>query len=223
MNAAHTAAAVADHPAEHLAHQFDDPQQQRQAAELGMWLFLVTEVMFFGGLFLAYLVYRLPNEQAFAHASRHLDPLLGGINTLVLLASSLLMALAVHAAEHGRRRWLPILLVGTMLLGGVFLGIKAYEYQHKYHDGLMPRMSAYDKLPGAERIFLNLYFLMTGVHAIHMVIGIGLLAVLSIAAFATQGRAPRATTVHVAGLYWHFVDIVWVFLYPFLYLIAVHR
>ena len=204
-----------------LAHQFEDLEQQREADELGMWLFLVTEVMFFGGLFLAYIVYRAQNEAGFAAGSHHLDATWGAINTAVLLCSSLSMALAVHAAQHGRRFALVVLLGLTMVLGCVFLGIKFYEYHHKYVEQLIPGMAAYWKLTNNyERIFLNLYFVMTGVHAVHMIIGIGMLLWLLVAALRGGMIGARSTPVHVVGLYWHFVDIVWVYLFPFLYLVS---
>ena len=214
-----TGGAIDDHGP--LAHQFEDLEQQREADELGMWLFLATEVMFFGGMFLAYIIYRMQNEAGFAAGSHHLDATLGGINTAVLLSSSLSMALAVHAAQHSRRGALVVLLGLTMVLGCVFLGIKFYEYHHKYEEQLVPGMAAYWRLGNNyERIFLNLYFVMTGVHAVHMVIGIGMLITLLVIALRGGMTGPRSTPVHMVGLYWHFVDIVWVYLFPFLYLVS---
>jgi len=207
-----------------LAHHFDDLEQQHDAATLGMWVFLVTEIMFFGGLFLGYTVYRWKYPHIFADASRHLDTTIGAVNTAVLLASSLTMALAVHAAQTSRRRALVGLLLATMLLGSVFLGVKAYEYRDKYVHHLVPGVDfVYE--PGARpqlQIFFLFYFFMTGMHALHMVIGIGLLGV--IAALAWRGRygADYYNPVEVTGLYWHFVDIVWIFLFPLLYLIGAH-
>jgi cytochrome c oxidase subunit III len=209
---------------EALAHHFDDLEQQHDAATLGMWVFLVTEIMFFGGLFLGYTVYRWKYPDVFAEASRHLDTTLGAVNTAVLLASSLTMALAVHAAQTSRRRALVAFLLATILLGSVFLGVKAYEYLDKYHHHLVPGVDfVYEA--GARpqlQIFFLFYFFMTGMHALHMVIGIGLLGV--IAALAARGRygAHYYNPVEVTGLYWHFVDIVWIFLFPLLYLIGAH-
>jgi cytochrome c oxidase subunit III len=209
-----------------LAHHFHDLRQQRESAELGMWLFLVTEFMFFGGLFLAYFIYRSSYPDDFAAGGHTMNALLGTINTAVLLTSSLTMALAVDAAHHARRQAVVRLLAATIALGLVFLAIKAYEYDHKYHEHLIPfaGLPSSDELQGRPGMisFLNLYFLMTGLHAFHMVIGIGLLLVLM--ALAWRGRLPpeRAIVVHNAGLYWHFVDLVWVYLFPFFYLISAH-
>jgi len=207
-----------------LAHQFSDLRQQREAAELGMWLFLATECMFFGGLFLAYFVYRHWYLNEFALGSRSMDVTLGSVNTAVLLTSSLTMALAVHSAHLSRRVALMRLLTVTMLLGVIFLAIKAYEYHHKYEAHLIPFAGMTFRYTGAERAgtatFFNLYFLMTGLHALHMVIGVGMLAVLLLLAARGGLLADRSIVVHNAGLYWHFVDLVWVFLFPFFYLVA---
>ena len=191
-----------------------------------MWLFLVTEFMFFGGLFLAYFIYRSEHADDFAAGGHTMNVWLGTINTTVLLTSSLTMALAVDAAHHGRRQALMGLLGATIALGVVFLAIKTHEYQHKYHEHFIPfaGLPLSEELQGSPGMitFFNLYFLMTGLHAFHMVIGIGLLLVL--VALAWRGRLPaeRAVVVHNAGLYWHFVDLVWVYLFPFFYLIAAH-
>jgi cytochrome c oxidase subunit 3 len=209
-----------------LAHHFEDLDQQREAAELGMWLFLITEFMFFGGLFMAYLAYRYWYPAGFAAASHTMDIPLGTINTAVLLTSSLTMAIAVHAAREMNRRLLISCLLATMFFGIVFLGIKTYEYHHKYEEHLIPFAGlpfAWEKSGGASiegvQTFLNLYFLMTGVHAFHMVIGLAMLGMLVVMAIRSQ-RQSHATLVHNIGLYWHFVDLVWVYLFPFFYLVA---
>lgn len=216
---------VAEHPPG-LAHHFESVSQQREAAELGMWLFLVTEVMFFGGLFLAYLIYRSWYPQQFIAGSHTMDLWLGTINTAVLLTSSLTMALAVHAAEASHRKQLMLLLVATIVLGAVFLGIKVVEYQHKYEHGSIPFLGLkpdYLKTPEGPGMaaFFNLYFLMTGLHALHMVIGIGVMLTLLCLAWRGGLLGPRAIIVHNTGLYWHFVDLVWVYLFPFFYLVGV--
>ena len=207
-----------------VAHHFDSPDQQREAASLGMWVFLVTEVMFFGGLFLAYVVYRGSFPHAFAAASRELDIVLGTTNTALLLASSLTMALAVRAAQLGRRLPLVVFLALTMALGSVFLGIKMYEYHHKFVEGLFPggafRFSG-PEAPHAE-MFFCLYFAMTGLHALHMVIGLGVLAVMLVLGARGRFGPLYHNPVECAGLYWHFVDIVWIFLFPLLYLVGRH-
>jgi cytochrome c oxidase subunit 3 len=234
----------ASHPA--LQHHFENLEQQREAGALGMWVFLVTEIMFFGGMFLAYTLYRTQYPAAFASASNHLDLTLGAINTVVLILSSFTMALAVYSAQVGKRRNLIICLVFTIILGLTFLGIKAVEYHDKYVDNLIPGQlipgrpfnpavqehgTPYDKhklhlLPGATvknvEMFYWIYFAMTGMHAVHMIIGVGLLSV--ILWFAWRGRyGPEYhNPVEISGLYWHFVDIIWIFLFPLLYLLGRH-
>jgi len=207
-----------------VAHHFDDAEQQRDASSLGMWLFLVTEIMFFGGMFTAYVVYRAAYAEAFAAASHHLDIVLGTINTAVLIGSSLTMALAVHAAQTGNRRSLQLFLVLTMVLGCVFLGIKGVEYSHKFHEGHVP--GPFFTWEGADagnaELFFSLYFGMTGLHALHMIIGIGILAILLLQATRGWYGPHYHTPVELTGLYWHFVDIVWIFLFPLLYLIGAH-
>jgi cytochrome c oxidase subunit III len=228
--------------AAHLAHHFDDVEQQYTAAELGMWIFLATEVLFFGGLFCGYTVYRYWYPSAFIVASHRLDVTLGAINTGILLTSSLTMALAVHAAQTGGRRSVAVLLALTALLGCSFLGIKGIEYHHKFEEHLVPGTSfAFSTTPhtneevgtevplptmavanediGHVELFFSFYFAMTGLHALHMIIGAVILGVLIIAASRGAFSASYFTPVEMTGLYWHFVDIVWVFLFPLLYLV----
>jgi cytochrome c oxidase subunit 3 len=216
--------ALASHPRT-LAHQFNDLTQQRQASELGMWLFLATEFMFFGGLFLAYVVYRRFYPVEFAEGSHSMDLTLGTINTAVLLTSSLTMALAVAASERSKQRSVAWLLTLTAMLGLIFLGIKGFEYHHKYEARLIPFAGlpfAYHGLREQAGVatFLNLYFVMTGLHALHMIIGIAILALLIVMAVRQRLPADRSIVVNNVGLYWHFVDLVWVYLFPFFYLIA---
>jgi len=215
------------HAAQHpkLQHHFDNLDQQFEASAMGMWVFLVTEILFFGGLFLAYMIYRLAYPEAFAEASHELDVVLGGVNTAVLIGSSLTMAMAVWSAQLGKRSGQLLFLALTIGLGLVFLGIKAVEYSHKFEHGLVPGPDfRFDgaRDPIHSQLFFSLYFVMTGLHALHMVIGIGIMAVLFVMAF--KGRFTRAyhTPVEISGLYWHFVDIVWIFLFPLLYLIDRH-
>jgi len=211
------------HPA--LAHHFDDLAQQKEAATLGMWVFLATEVLFFGGLFLVYSVYRAWYADAFAVASHELDVTLGTINTAVLITSSLTMALAVHAAQLGQRRLVIIFLVATMALGAVFLGIKTVEYYHKFVEHHVPGPSfAFEPREYARhaQIFFSLYFIMTGLHALHMVIGLGIMTWMLWWAWRGTITAEYYSPIEVSGLYWHFVDIVWIFLFPLLYLIGRH-
>jgi cytochrome c oxidase subunit 3 len=207
-----------------LAHHFDNLEQQREATTLGMWVFLVTEVLFFGGLFMVYLVYRSWYPDAFAAGSHELDITLGTINTAVLITSSLTMALAVHAAQLGERRRLMMFLVVTMALGATFLGIKGVEYYHKFAEHHVPGPGFVFEKEYARhaQLFFSLYFLMTGLHALHMVIGIGIM--LWMLAWSWKGTvtAEYYSPIEISGLYWHFVDIVWIFLFPLLYLLGRH-
>lgn len=208
-----------------LREQFDTPAQQKEASTLGMWIFLVTEVMFFGGLFTAYIVYRGFYPEAFGRASSTLDVAIGAFNTAVLIVSSLTMALAVHAAQIGARRLIVIFLLLTILFGGVFLGVKAYEWHHKWEEHLVPGPNFYlpgEPVQGQAQLFFSLYFAMTGLHALHMVVGIGILTVLAVWAHRGRFGTHYYSPVDMAGLYWHFVDIIWIFLFPLLYLINRH-
>jgi cytochrome c oxidase subunit III len=211
--------AAEHHPA--LTHHFRNLPEQKEAATLGMWVFIAQEVMFFGGLFLAYTVYRALYARTFAEASHHLDWKLGACNTAVLIGSSLTMALAVHAAALGHRKATVRYLLLTIALGAVFLGVKVVEYHDKFVHHLVPgagfQFEGGD--PRAAQMFYSLYFALTGLHALHMVIGIPILA--TVAFLAHRGRYSPAyhTPVELTGLYWHFVDIVWIFLFPLLYLI----
>lgn len=208
-----------------VAHQFDDAKQQQLASNLGMWMFLVTEFMFFGGLFLTYTIYRSAYPDVFRHASHMLNIALGGINTAVLITSSLTMALSVWSAHTDRKKSLIFYLVLTLLLGLVFLVIKTFEYSHKFHEHLIPGphfdFSHFHGVRQAQ-LFFALYFVMTGLHATHMVIGMGVLIYLIIEAKKGKFGSSYFNPIEVTGLYWHFVDIVWIFLFPLLYLIGRH-
>ena len=208
-----------------LAHHFDDLEQQREAATLGMWVFLVTEVLFFGGLFAVYAVYRSSYPDAFAAASSHLVVWAGAVNTVVLITSSLTMALAVHAAQEGDRRRLMTGLALTLTLGTAFLGIKGYEYSVSFAEHHVPGPDFRFDDPRHvlhAQLFYSLYFLMTALHALHMIIGLGLLATMWW--WSWRGRVTKeySSPIEISGLYWHFVDIVWIFLFPLLYLIGRH-
>jgi cytochrome c oxidase subunit 3 len=229
--ATHSPAEASEAP--ELSVQFDDLEQQHRASSLGMWMFLATEVMFFGGLILAYVVYRATSPAEFAAASRHLNLWLGCLNTVVLLGSSLTMALAVRASQLHDRRSLLRYLAATMLLGACFLGIKAIEYGQEYYEHLIPGLNF--QTPGNVlettgqssldsrrfEMFFVLYFFMTGLHAVHLIIGIVLVGTMAFLVGRNWFSGSAETQIDVTGLYWHFVDIVWVFLYPLLYLIDV--
>ncbi|HUR98854.1 MAG TPA: cytochrome c oxidase subunit 3 [Pyrinomonadaceae bacterium] len=286
-----------------LQHQFEDMKQQEESVSIGMWMFLVQEIMFFGGLFTVYLVFRSKFPMAFAAGSNHLNAFWGGLNTLVLIVSSLTMALSVYYAQKGNRNMQVMLILLTMLFGAVFLGVKAIEYTDKYNDGLVPvtgwnkkvkqgaghdaaaalpfetKVSAAEEHGGAEhayvnptgdfqwhdtslvahalenqardpkgnylteservgyfsndqidankfrdkvRIFFWIYFVMTGLHALHMIVGLGLMTWLAWKAWRGSFGPDYFAPVEMSGLYWHFVDIVWIFLFPLLYLLGRH-
>lgn len=216
-----------------LAHQFDDLDQQHEASNLGMWIFLATEVMFFGGMFAAYTVYRHEYFAAFEAGSRLLNWKFGATNTAVLICSSLTMALGVHAAQLGKRKTLIVFLLLTMLLGLAFLGVKfTFEWSRDWTEHLIPglnwapqaellgRWSEVHAAPPQVELFMFFYFGMTGLHALHMVVGIGLMMILVFMARAGKFTPENPNPVEMSGLYWHFVDIVWIFLFPLLYLIG---
>jgi cytochrome c oxidase subunit 3 len=282
-----------------LQHQFDDMAQQEESVSIGMWMFLVQEIMFFGGLFTAYLVYRSKYPMAFAAGSNHLDAFWGGLNTLVLIVSSLTMALTVYYAQKSNRMMQVVMIVLTMIFGATFLGVKVIEYSDKYEHSLIPvqgwnkrtkegehtssnivlpfettavaaesspagsvhqanprgefqidkendmklpkmaedgkflteyeRVGYYsngvldaDKFRDKVRIFFYLYFVMTGLHALHMIVGLGLMTWLLWTAWKGYYNHDYYMPVEMSGLYWHFVDIVWIFLFPLLYLLGRH-
>lgn len=208
--------------------QFDSPLQQKEAAHAGIWVFLVTEVLMFGALFTAYTIYRHLYPAGFAEASRRTDLFLGTLNTGVLLTSSLTMALAVHNAGLGRRGALLFFIMATMTLGTGFLAIKGVEWSKEIHEHLLPgpRFQLAESFPGETRqvqLFFALYFIMTGLHALHMIIALGLMTYIAATAWRSRYGPDYFTPVEVSGLYWHFVDIVWIFLYPLLYLVGGRR
>jgi cytochrome c oxidase subunit 3 len=206
------------------AHQFESATQQREAATLGMWLFLATEVLFFGAMFLAYTVYRVSYPAVFREASNHTLIVFGTVNTAILLLSSFVMVQAVKAAEMQKRFLAGALLGLTAGLGAVFLVIKGFEYAHEIHEGLLPgrHFQWTGANPHTAQMFFYLYFLMTGVHALHVAIGIALLSVFAMRILITVRVARLTTAIDLLGLYWHFVDVVWVFLFPLLYLAGRH-
>ncbi len=235
-----------------LRHHFADVEQQRNAASLGMWWFLGTEIMFFGGMFCGYLIYRRIYFPEFAVASRSISLFWGTLNTAVLICSSLTVAMAVRAAQLGKRQLQVKLLLATLFFGIVFLGVKAKEWTDKYKEHHIPTFSEYNAISGegnliegheellgldklkndpvkyqqrkAEiqqrtKIFFSLYFALTGMHAIHMIVGVGIFAVITFVAWKGRFTPEYHTPLEIAGLYWHFVDIVWIYLFPLLYLI----
>jgi cytochrome c oxidase subunit III len=234
-----------------LRHHFADEEQQRNAASLGMWWFLGTEIMFFGGMFCGYLVYRRIYFPEFAVASRSLDLIVGTLNTAVLICSSLTVAQSVRAAQLGNRKLQVRLLLATIFFGLVFLGVKGYEWRNKYEEHHIPtfdynviggkgdlikanaKFLGIDKLQNDPvklrareaqiqdhtKVFYSLYFALTGMHALHMVVGVGIFSVITFMAWRGKFTPEYHTPLEIAGLYWHFVDIVWIYLFPLLYLI----
>jgi cytochrome c oxidase subunit III len=249
-----------------LRHHFDTMTQQKEAAVLGMWVFLLTEILFFGGLFVAYMIYRIWYFDAFAEASRSLDLFWGGLNTAVLIGSSLTMAMAVRGAQTNKRKATVNWLILTMILGAVFLGVKVIEYADKFEHHHVPGPNfvwasehapagaseggapehpstalgageapaaassaehrqlslSPEQLQNTTQLYFSLYFTMTGLHALHMIIGIGLMSLITWMAWTGKFDEQYYTPVEMSGLYWHFVDIVWIFLFPLLYLVERH-
>jgi len=217
-----------------LRHHFANPEQQKEASVLGMWVFIAQEILFFGCLFATYLVYRSSYPHAFADAAGHLDWKLGAVNTVVLIFSSFTMAMAVHSAAHGKSKAIVAWLAATILLGSVFLGVKVVEYGDKFEHHLVPgkafhytvhheaNLAADPDLAKHAQLYYGLYFGMTGLHALHMIIGIPILAWIAWRASRGEFGPHYDSPVEITGLYWHFVDIVWIFLFPLLYLIGAH-
>jgi cytochrome c oxidase subunit 3 len=208
-----------------LREQFDTAAQQKDASTLGMWVFLITEIMFFGGMFMMYTVYRSVYPHIFGLASSTLNEAVGAVNTAVLLCSSFTMVLAVRAGQLGKRRAVMLFLVLTIILGLVFLGIKGFEWTEKFHEHHVPGPSFHlegTPMQGQAQLFFSLYFAMTGLHALHMVIGCGIMLFLLLETWRAKYSAEYYTPIDVGGLYWHFVDIIWIFLFPLLYLIDRH-
>ncbi len=219
------------HPNPHVHEQFDDPEQQHEAGTLGMWTFLATEVLFFGAMLTGYTAYRLWYNRDFAWASHeHMYFWAGAINTAILLCSSLTVALSVHAAKEGNRRLLLILLLLTIAFGVGFLGVKTFEYTGHIREHLAPGYDFHPEPPKAGwveagvaephvQLFFVFYWILTGIHATHLIIGIGLMAALAIMTRRGKFSPEYYNPVEIGGLYWHFVDVVWIFLFPLLYMV----
>lgn len=205
-----------------VAEQFEDLPQQTEATHLGMWTFLATEVLFFGGLFLSYIVYRHFYEADFIAAIKHTDIFYGTLNSTLLLTSGLTMALAVQAAAENRKKVIAPLLMVTIVLGLGFIASKGLEYHNDITDHLVPGPNFDPTLPPHAQIFFWLYWFMTALHGVHMIVGIGILSVMTVMARRGKFSAQYYTPLEITGLYWAFVDIVWIFLYPLLYLIGRH-
>jgi len=210
-----------EHPA-YLAHHFSEVEQQRESAKLGMWIFLLTEILLFGGLFCAYAIYRAWHPDMFYNAHAFLNVYLGTLNTVVLISSSLTMALAIRRMQLDDRRGAVAFLMLTLLFAAVFLVVKYFEYSHKFHLGQLPgKYYTFTGVKGANpHIFFGIYFAMTGLHGIHVLAGMS--AIGWVLAKTVRGRFSSAyyTPMEMTGLYWHLVDVIWIFLFPLLYLIG---
>jgi len=209
------------HPA-HLQHHFSDSEQQASASKLGMWLFLLTEMLLFGGLFAAYSIYRAWNPEMFYEAHKQLNVQLGMINTIVLITSSVTMALAIRSIQLNKRKIAVRFLIATLLFAAVFLVIKYFEYSHKFHLGQLPgKYYTFTGLQGANpHIFFSIYFMMTGLHGIHVIGGMGLIGWMLSRTTRNHFSPEYYTPLEMTGLYWHLVDLIWIFLFPLLYLIG---
>jgi cytochrome c oxidase subunit 3 len=206
----------------HLQHHFADLQQQRESAKLGMWIFLVTEILLFGGLFCFYAIYRAWNPDVFYNAHRVLDIRLGTLNTVVLITSSLTIALAIRSIQLGWKGRSLLLLICTFLLALTFLIVKYFEYSHKFHLGQLPgKYYTYSGIEGTNpHIFFSAYFLMTGLHGIHVIAGMSLIGWLIFRTRRGDFSAEWYTPVEMTGLYWHLVDLIWIYLFPLFYLVG---
>ena len=220
-----TATTIAGHGPEHapgLQHHFTEMEQQFDSAKIGMWLFLVTEILLFGGLFVGYGIMHSFYPEAFASAHHHLDRRLGALNTVVLLVSSWTMVMGVASAAAGKQRNLVRYLTATLALAGVFLVVKYFEYSHKFHEGLLPgKFFSYTgaQAPGEFRFF-SFYFMMTGLHGLHVIGGMIVIGWLLRRALRGDFSAAYYAPVDIVGLYWHIVDMIWIFLFPLMYLVS---
>lgn len=205
-----------------LQHHFADMEQQRESAKLGMWLFLLTEVLLFGGLFCAYSIYRAWHPEMFSNAHELLNVWLGGTNTVVLITSSVTMALAIRSLQLNQKKQAIWFIWSTILLAGVFMVIKYFEYSHKFHLGQLPgKYYTYQGLEGTNpHVFFSVYFMMTGLHGFHVLCGIVVMLWLLKRIRANEFNSEYYTPVEMTGLYWHLVDLIWIFLFPLFYLIG---
>ena len=209
-----------EHPA-FLAHHFSTVQQQAESAKMGMWIFLLTEILLFGGLFCAYAVIRALNPEMFHNAHKVLDVWLGGTNTVVLITSSVTVALSIWAMQIGRRKLTIVFLIATLMLAATFLVIKYFEYAHKFHLGQLPgKFYHYNGIEGTNpHIFFSVYFLMTGLHGLHVIAGMVVISWMLVRTIKKEFSTTYYTPLEMTGLYWHLVDLIWIFLFPLFYLI----
>lgn len=209
--------------AEHqYASHFDSGLQEYQASKMGLWLFLTTEILLFGGLFVAYIVFRALYPEMFHEASQFLDRPMGALNTVVLICSSFTMAMAVNKTQHEKTKEAIVYLALTIMCAAIFMVVKYFEYSHKFHAGLLPGAHfSFDTIEHVRApLFFSLYFLMTGLHGIHVMIGIGLIGWVLVRSHLGHFNKDYYTAVEMTGLYWHLVDLIWIYLFPLLYLIG---
>lgn len=214
--------AAGNKPVHHHAHHFDSADAEFEASKQGMWVFLVTEVLMFGGLFVAYFIFRGMYPEAFKAAHKLLQIPMGALNTVILLTSSLTMVLGVYWAQQGLSKKANLYLGATIACALGFMVVKYFEYSHKFHEGILPAgLMTYEGLKTPpEKLFMSLYFVMTGLHGLHVVIGIGLIAWIMKRTARNEFGPQFYTPVELVGFYWHFVDLVWIYLFPLLYLIG---
>ena len=217
MNHEHAAGVPA-----HVRHHFADAEQQMESSRLGMWIFLLTEVLLFGGLFCFYAVFRAWYPEMFFNAHKQLDVVLGALNTVVLITSSVTMALAIRSMQLGSKRATINFLSATLLLAGVFLVVKFFEYSHKFHLGQLPgKFYTFQGIEGTNpHVFFSAYFMMTGLHGLHVLMGMGAISWMIYRTSRGHFSAAYYTPIELTGLYWHLVDLIWIFLFPLLYLIG---
>ena len=206
----------------YLQHHFADAEQQAESAKLGMWIFLLTEILLFGGLFAFYAIYRAWLPETFLEASKQLDMYMGAVNTIVLITSSLTMALSIRAMQLGKKKETIIHLVLTFLLAGAFLVVKYFEYSHKIHEGLLPgKFYTFEGIQALNpHIFFSIYFSMTGLHGFHVIVGMIVIGWMTVRVIKDEFSPEYYTPIEMTGLYWHLVDLIWIFLFPLLYLIG---
>ncbi|HME10427.1 MAG TPA: cytochrome c oxidase subunit 3 family protein [Bryobacteraceae bacterium] len=215
-----TATVVHDEHEAHLQHHFADSEQQAETSKLGMWLFLATEILLFGGLFVGFGISQIKYPEAFLAAHEHLQKPLGFLNTVVLLISSWTMVMGVWSARNNKQKALQIFLLLTIACACIFLGVKYFEYSHKFEDGLLPgRFYTHSPMSDHQFVFFSFYFMMTGLHGFHILGGICVLTWIYVRARRGEFSSAYYTPVDLVGLYWHLVDMIWIYLFPLLYLI----
>lgn len=205
----------------HVAHHFDNAEQEFDSAKLGMWVFLVQEVLFFSGIFVAYIIFRFLHPDMFIEASKHLSWKLGALNTVFLISSSFTMVMGVKSAQTNKRVASINYLIATFVFAAAFMCVKYYEYSEKIHHGLLPAKwfsaeGGFDTL----HLFYGIYFAATGLHGLHIIVGMGLIAWLIVRSIRGEFYSDYYTPVEMVGLYWHLVDLIWIFLFPLLYLVG---